>query len=204
MTEKKSFKFKIKEFFRKLLVGLKRNPQNVAFVILVASFLTYSLNLTKFSNTTAYINISPMGLCEFVAMLFSVLAIVCFLNSFPKRKKIKWVMVGVMFAMIAAIIAVDIVYYIKVGQGIESRMAEILQSGGSPAEIAENLNKFRTDYAYCYQTKTVLIAQIVLLAISALLVAFLPLYRPLLKKINTSVEVEGNENLEQIEIEADA
>lgn len=203
MTEKKTFKSRIKEFFRKLLVGLKRSPQNVALVIMLASFLTYSLNLTKFSNTTNYINISPMGLCEFVTMLFSVLAMVCFLNSFPKRQKIKWVMVGIMFAMIATIIAMDIIYYIKVGQGIDSNVAQIVGSDGSAADISAALTKFKTEHAYCYQTRTILIVQIVLLALAALLVAFLPLYRPLLKKINTSVEVEGNVGLEAIEIEAD-
>lgn len=203
MTEKKGFGFKIKEFFRKFMVGIKRNPQNIALVVLLASFLTYSLSLTKFSDTTAYINKTPMGLCEFVSMLFSILSMVCFLNSFPKRQKTKWVMVGIMFAMIAAIIAVDIVYYIKVGEGIDGRIAEIMNKGGSPAQIAENLAKFKVDYAYCYATQKILIAQIVLLAVAVLLVALLPVYRPLLQKINTSIDIEGNDDMEAIELESD-
>lgn len=186
MAEKTGFKFKIKEFFRKFMVSIKRNPQNIALVVLLASFLTYSLSLTNFSNTTAYINMTPMGLCEFVSMLFSILAMVCFLNAFPKRQKTKWVMVGIMFAMIAVIIAMDIVYYVKTSEG-----------------IADCIAKDKEVYPYCYVTQRIIIAQIVLLIVAALLVAFLPLYRPLLKKINTSIEVEGNDDMETIELEAD-
>lgn len=185
------------------MVGVKRHPQNIALVVLFASFLTYSLNLTKFSNTTAYINKTPMGLCEFVSMLLSILAMVCFLNSFPKRQKTKWVMVGIMFAMIAAVIAVDIVYYVKVSEGIQGRMDEIVSKGGSAAQIAANIAKFKIDYAYCYQTQDILIAQIALLGVAVLLIALLPVYRPLLKKIKTSIEVEGNEDIEAIELEDD-
>ena len=203
MTEKKNFGSKIKEFFRKFLVKLKRNPQYIALVVLVASFLTYSLSLTKFSFTTTRINVTPMGLCQFVAMLPSILSLVCFLNAFPKRKKIKWVMIGIMLAMMAAIIVVDIVYYLKVDARITSDIAEIVSATGSPAQISENLSKYRTDFAAFYTTQKVIIAQIVLLGVAALLVAFLPLYRPLLKKINTSIEVEGNGDMDAIELEAD-
>lgn len=203
MTEKKNFGSKIKEFFRKFLVKLKRNPQYIALVVLVASFLTYSLSLTKFSFTTTRINVTPMGLCQFVAMLLSILSLVCFLNAFPKRKKIKWVMIGIMLAMMAAIIVVDIVYYLKVDARITSDIAEIVSATGSPAQISENLSKYRTDFAAFYTTQKVIIAQIVLLGVAALLVAFLPLYRPLLKKINTSIEVEGNGDMDAIELEAD-
>lgn len=206
MAEKTKSKFllKIKEFFRKMMVKLKRSPQIIALVVLFASFLTYSFNLTKFSYTTTRINVSPMGLCEFVSMLFSILAMVCFLNAFPKRKKIKWVMVGIMFAMMAAIVAVDIVYYIKVDQKITADLAELGKATGTPAAVAAGIAKYNSDNAAYFVTRRVLIAQIILLGISALLVAFLPLYRPLLKKINTSVEVEGNDDMEAIELEADA
>lgn len=203
MKAKKRFVDMFLDFFRKFMVGIKRNPQNIAFVVLLASFLTYSLSLTKFSNTTAYINVTPMGLCEFASMLLSILAMVCFLNAFPKRQKTKWVMLAIMFVMIAIIIAADIVYYIKTSAGIADRIARITQEGGSPAQIAENIAKFKTEYSYCYTAQKVIIAQIVLLGVAALLVAFLPLYRPLLKKIDTSIEVEGNGEMDTIELEAE-
>ena len=40
----------------------------------------------------------------------------------------------------------------------------------------------------------------ILLGISAGLTALLPLYRPLIKRINTSVAVEGNEDMAVIDI----
>ena len=40
----------------------------------------------------------------------------------------------------------------------------------------------------------------VLLIIGAALTALLPLYRPMIRKINTSVEVEGNEQMGAIDI----
>lgn len=205
MTEKKSFKFRIKEFFRKFLVSIKRNPQNVALVVLLVSFLTYSLNLTKFSNTTAYIQLTPMGLCQFVSMLFSILAMVCFLNAFPKRQKVRWVMLGIMFAMIAAIIAVDIVYYIKINQGVTDITGRYAaEAAGDTAVYNEKVAALYKDHPELLSTPKVLIAQIVLLGVSALLVALLPVYRPLLRKINTSIEVESNEDMGTIELESDA
>lgn len=204
MTEKKGFGYQIKEFFRKFLVKLKRSPQNIALVVLLASFLTYSLSLTKFSYTTTRINVPPMGLCEFVAMLFSILAMVCFLNAFPKRQKIKWVMIGIMFAMMAAIIAVDIVYYINVDAKIVSDMQQLTSATGTPASIAASIAKYNTDNAAYFVTKKVIIAQIVLLGVAALLVALLPVYRPLLQKINTSIDVEGNGEMDTIELDSDA
>ncbi len=77
----------IKEFIRKFFVSLKRSPQTIALVALAAAFLVYSLNLTSIANTTARINSPNMGQCEFAAMLFSILAFVCFLRAFPKRQK---------------------------------------------------------------------------------------------------------------------
>ncbi len=71
----------IKEFVRKFFVSLKRSPQNIPLVALVAAFLIYSLNLTSIANTTAKINSPNMGQCEFAAMLFSILAFVCFIRA---------------------------------------------------------------------------------------------------------------------------
>lgn len=204
MTEKKNFKLRIKEFFRKFLVSIKRNPQNVALVVLLVSFLTYALNLTKFSNATAYIQLTPMGLCQFVSMLFSILAMVCFLNAFPKRQKIRWVMIGIMFAMIAAIIAVDVVYYVKLDQGVAGILDRYVgEAAGNQAVYDEKVATLYAEHPELLSAPKVLIAQIVLIGVSALLVALLPAYRPLLKKINTSIEVESNDDMREIELEAE-
>ena len=42
----------IKEFFRKKVVSLKRNPKLVPLVILLFGFVYYSLNITAISETT--------------------------------------------------------------------------------------------------------------------------------------------------------
>ncbi len=93
----------IKEFIRKFFVSLKRSPQTIALVALAAAFLVYSLNLTSIANTTARINSPNMGQCEFAAMLFSILAFVCFLRAFPKRQKPKIMMLVLLYAMLAGI-----------------------------------------------------------------------------------------------------
>ena len=75
----------IKEFIRKRIVALKRKPQTIALLAFALAFVYYSLNLTKISDTTAYINLPGMGLAGFATMLFSILLMVCFMNAFPHR-----------------------------------------------------------------------------------------------------------------------
>ena len=94
----------VKEFFRKQIVTLKRNPQNIPMAMLLISFIYYSLNLTNMSNTTAKIQGVGMGLCQFCIMLFSLLSIVCMLNAFPSRKKPVYPMVALMFVMFGIMI----------------------------------------------------------------------------------------------------
>ena len=71
MAAKKGFK----EWLRKKIVGIKRNPQRIGLVAFAITFLYYSLNLTCISNTTAKIQGSGMGLSGFVTMLFSMRSI---------------------------------------------------------------------------------------------------------------------------------
>ena len=51
MAQKKG----LKEWFRKKVVAIKRNPQRIGLVAFVLTFLYYALNLTSISNTTAKI-----------------------------------------------------------------------------------------------------------------------------------------------------
>ena len=53
------------EFIRKRIVALKRKPQTIALIAFALAFVYYSLNLTKISDTTAYINLPGMGLAGF-------------------------------------------------------------------------------------------------------------------------------------------
>ncbi|MGN1341122.1 MAG: hypothetical protein ACI4WS_12590 [Oscillospiraceae bacterium] len=176
---------KLKEFFRKMLVSLKRSPQMIAMIALGVAFLVYSLNLSSISNTTAKINTANMGQCEFAGMLFSILAFVCILRAFPKRQKASKPMLVVYFLMMGILVFTDAVYYTRINEALtRTENPIVVDSTNSYITVAQN---------------TVMVHSI-LIAVCVLLVATLPLYSKLLKKINTSIEVEGNGEMEAIDI----
>ena len=170
------------EFIRKTLVSLKRSPQVFAMLALLAAFLIYSLNLSSVSLTTAKINSANMGQCEFAAMLFSILALVCFLRSFPKRQKVNKPMLILLFAMLVVIVFVDVVYLSRISQAWNGDLV------------------VNTDTAYTAIAYNAIIGHIVCIGICAVLLATLPVYGKLIKKINTSIDVEGNGEMEAIDI----
>lgn len=176
---------KIKEFFRKLLVSLKRSPQTIPLVALVVAFLVFSLNLSAISNTTAKINTPNMGQCEFAGMLFSILAFVCILRAFPKRQPANKPMLLLYFLMMGILIFVDAVYYFRINEALTREVNPI---------IIDATNSYITT------TQSTVMLHIILLAVCTVLVAALPLYSKLLKKINTSIEVEGNGEMDVIDI----
>ena len=169
-----------KEFARKRIVSLKRKPQTIALVVLAIAFIYYSLNLTSISNTTARANRAGMGLCEFATMLFSMLSLVCFLNAFPNRKKANVPMLALMFAMLALIVYCDVTY-----------------SGQVARYVAEHVDE---NLPYILKAQKMLKWHIVILAVGAALVALLPVYKPWIKRINTSIEVEDNGGMDAIDI----
>ena len=173
------------EFLRKALVALKRKPQMIALTVLAAAFVYYSLNLTQVSNTTAKIYGNGMGLASFATMLLSILSLVCFLNAFPHRKKTNIPMRALMFIMLGIILYCDLFY--------GGRITEAVTRAENPIS-AEGPN------IYIANTARMLRVHTVLLIIGAALTALLPLYRPMIRKINTSVEVEGNEQMGAIDI----
>ena len=173
------------ESVRKALVALKRKPQIIALAVLAAAFVYYSLNLTQVSNTTAKIYGSGMGLAEFATMLLSILSLVCFLNAFPHRKKTNIPMLVLMFLMIGIIIFCDFYY--------AGRIAEAVTRAENPISM-EGPN------SYIANAKSMLGVHRILLFIGAALTALLPVYSPLIRKINTSVEVAANEEMGTIDI----
>ena len=178
----------IKEVIRKALVSLKRSPQTIPLVFLVAAFLIFSLNLSAIANTTARINGANMGQCEFVGMLFSILAFVVFLRTFPKRKKANKIMLGLLFGMLALLVFVDYVYI--------TRIVSATTRADNPIPIDDSS-------LYISTAQTVVTLHIVFIIITAVLLALLPLYSKAIRKINTSIEVEGNENMATIDIADD-
>lgn len=175
----------VKEFFRKQIVTLKRNPQNIPMAMLLISFIYYSLNLTNMSNTTAKIQGVGMGLCQFCIMLFSLLSIVCMLNAFPSRKKPVYPMVALMFVMFGIMIYADIHFC----NGIMAALTR------AESPIILDVNTLYIANAY-----NMLQTFVVLIGITAVLVLTLPIYSKWIRKINTSVDVEDNGDMAQIEI----
>lgn len=177
----------LKESARKMTVTLKRQPSLIPLVVLAVAFVYYSGNLTKMSNTTALVYGSGMGLCQFTIMLFSVLALVCMLNAFPKRKKPNYPMIGLMFGMLAVNIYAAFHYRTKIANAVTREVSPIVISGDTNGFILEAYN--------------MLMVYIILVGVAAALVVLMPLYSKLLKKINTSVEIEYSGDMAQIEIE---
>ena len=175
----------IKESLRKGIVSLKRKPQTIPLVMLLISFVYYSFNLNNMSNTTAKIQGVGMGLCQFCIMLFSLLSMVCMLNAFPTRKKPVMPMVVLTFVMFAIIIYCDIHYC--------NAIMAALTRAESPIVLDVNT-------AYIASAYNMLQTFMVLIGVTAVLVLTLPVYSKLIRKINTSVEVEGNADMGKIEI----
>ena len=175
----------IKESIRKFIVSLKRAPQNIPLLALLAAFFIYSLNLSSIANTTEKINAPNMGQCEFVAMLFSILAFVVFLRTFPRRQNANKIMLGLLLFMLTLLIVVDIVYLM--------RISEALTRADSPI-IIDEATKFIA------VAQTIVTLHIVFVAVTAVLLILLPLYAKAIRKINTSIDVEGNENMAAIDV----
>ncbi len=177
----------VKEFFRKLLVSLKRKPHMIALLTLTVAFVYYSFNLTNVSDTTAKIQGTGMGLSAFVTMLFSVLSLVCCLNAFPRRKPINIPMLVLMVAMLGAVVFCDVYY--------GNRILDAINRSNNPiATTGEN--------GYISAVQSMLKVHMGIVTAGGLLAVLLPVYAPLIRKINTSVEVASNEGMGEIELDA--
>ena len=185
MANQKKNKGGLKESIRKGIVSLKRNPSVIPLVMLFVAFLYYSLNLTNMSDTTAKIQGMGMGLSQFCIMLFSLLSLVCMLNAFPRRQKPNIPMIVVMFVMFAVIIYCDIHY--------NNMIMTALNRPENPIVLSK-------DTEYIANAYNMLGTHVIMMGVSAALVVLLPVYSKLLRKINTSIEVEGNDQMAEIEL----
>lgn len=175
----------IKEMLRKTLVSLKRSPQRIPLVILAAAFLVFSLNLSAIANTTARINGSNMGQCEFAAMLFSILSFVVVLRAFPRRKEPVRPMLILLYGMLALIEGADILYLVRILTAVNR---------------AENRIVVDSQTMYIYTAYNVIIAHMILIGAAAALFALLPVYAKAIRKINTSIEVDTMGDMAAIDI----
>lgn len=175
----------MKEMIRKFLVSLKKNPQVIPLLAHTVAFGIYSLNLTAVSNTTAKIYGPHMGLCSFVTMLLSILAYVCMFSAYPKRKKPNWIMIAMILIMYGIIIFCDNFY--------SDRIWAAVKRPENPIEITEAT-------MYINDAFKLMSTHIISVIVSAVLVVAEPIYAKLLKKINTSIEIEDNGDLGAIEL----
>ena len=180
-----------KEFVRKFLVSIKRQPQNIAMFILLVGFVFFSLNLTSISDTTALINTANMGQAEFCIMLFSILSFVVFMRAFPKRQKVKIPMLVLTFLFLGIIIFMDIVYLTRINDALTREVNPIV------------INYQEGTYVFISNAWSTLIVYLIFLAVVVFLLATLPIYSKLLKKINTSIDVEGNTNMTSVDLASD-
>ena len=180
---------RVHEFFRKRIVSLKRKPQMIALVFLVLAFVYYAFNLSSISNTTALINAPHMGLSGFCNMLFSTLGLVCFLNSFPHRKKVNIPMLVLMFAMLGILIYCDTFY--------AARITEAITRADHPIVVDANT-------AYIPKAYDVLMAHRVIVVIGALLTALTPVIGKLLRRIDTSLPVEEGAEMKDLHLSNEA
>ena len=153
----------------------------------MVSFLVYSLNLTAVSNTTAKIYGDHMGLCSFVTMLLMILSFVCMLSAYPKRQKPKWAMIALMTVMYLVVIGADVLYFLRIQTAITREVNRI---------------ELTSSTMYILEANNLMIIHIVTVAVVIALMYLEPLIAKLLKKIRTSIEVEGTE-VDSIELSAD-
>ena len=175
----------LKESFRKLLVSLKRRPHMIALLVFALAFLVYSLNLMNISDTTAKIQGKGMGLCGFATMLFSLLSLLCFLNAFPRRKKVNVPMLVLALLMVGVLLFCG--YYYR------GAITNALTRAENPIEIGETTQ-------YIAKASKMLGRHTVILIVGLVMTGLLPVYSKLLRKINTSVSVEDNGKLDAIDI----
>lgn len=178
----------MREFFRKRMVALKRRPSNIPLFFLVIAFLIYALNTSFVSDTSMKLMGDNMGLAGFITMLTSILIFVVYLNAFPKRQKPKVAMLILFFAMLAIIVVAD--FYYK--NAITKSMAMI--------DARNPENTFRTDFPYIARAELLTTVHAISVIVVGALVATLPIYSKLLRKIKTSIEVEGNADMNEIDI----
>lgn len=216
-AKQSGFKAKAKEWFRKKIVNLKRKPQNIALFVLAISSIFYLLSLSTLSPgpTQDFSSVTWLGFCIFVNSLFSILVLVLYIGIFPKHPKVNKktgkksyvsipkIVLTVLF--IAAMIAMDILYYVILKSQIDGNPGKFFPSAEealkyNPAWDLTNV-KFENYKPYLFGSLSVCIAHIVLVGISAILLATMPLYKKLIMKIDTSKQVDFSNAKEVIDIE---
>lgn len=167
---------KFKEWCRKRIVALKRQPQIIPLIVLLAASVFLMFAMFPISRAAYSVREQPQcastGICLFVSSLLSLLVLVSFLNSFPKRKKPNVIFICVVYLMVGAMIGFDLWYYMQIENCIAGLSSDTLKLSAGDGQIF-------------------MIVHIILLGIFAVVFALLPVYSRLINKIDTSIKVES-------------
>jgi hypothetical protein len=107
------------------------------------------------------------------------------LNAFPKRSKPNYLMVVIMLVFFVIIMAADLIYCIKIFNGVTTD--------------ADAITITAKNY-FIVEAQTALYIHIGLLFVTSITVILEPLIARLLKRINTSIDVEDNGEIAAIDI----
>lgn len=179
-----SFGAKVKEWFRKLIVKLKRKTQTIPLVVILITSLVYLCTLATYAQVIEVNSGIPnLGIAMFVNTLMSILILPIFLNAFPKRKKPNKIFIVLIFLVLALLVGMDMMFYMNT----KNFFAEL----GTEAD------------AMVLKAYTQLIIHIVFVGVSIVVFALLPLYKKAINKINTRKNLEENNLSEQIDTSAE-
>lgn len=174
----------LKEWFRKLIVKLKRKTQLIPLVLTVITSFVFLCMIGTFSQLIQVNSgISSLGICMFVSTLASILVLPLFLNAFPKNKKPVIPFIVAVFLVFALIIAMDVIFLVNMQTFFNEHQVE--------------------SRAFYDESQTSLIVHIVLVGICVLAFAFLPLYKKAINKINTKKVVSSNDFSDEIDTSAE-
>lgn len=189
-AKENKFLASVKEWFRKRIVKLKHKPQTIPFVILLITsfmYLCFLGTLSPFITTNR--GVSGLGIFQFVNTLASILIILIFLNSFPKRKKVNIVFLVITFVVLALMIVMDIMFIVNIA----------IYANRELGMGNEGFQWFLTEIKGAGESVTCTIVHMVFLVITTVVLALLPVYKMLLLKINTRKELASNDIKEEID-----
>lgn len=184
-----SFGAKVKEWFRKFTVKLKRQTQLIPLVVILITSLVYMVCVGTYSQVVQYnTGIKASGISLFVNTLLSILIFPTFLNAFPKRKKANKVFIAAVFVILAAILAMDLLFYLMTNTYVNSY------------DDPEAFLAVRVEIPKAF---TQLIVHMVFVGISIVVFALLPVYKKAINKINTRKELAENKLSGEIDTSAE-
>lgn len=226
-SNKTSFGAKVKEFFRKQTINLKRKPQNIGFLFVLATTIFNLLVLGTYSegiqNSGAGSGVDWVGLMVFVNTLFSLLVVVLYMYSFPKMKKPpklvknkktgeeklkeKKTVITVHFTKaskinINLVMAVLFLIFCVVMIVCECYYRSVMIPFNTNLEATTD--EIANAKALLSKANTYSLVHIILLAVDMVLFLLTPLTGKLLAKINTNKEIESAvSNMQEIDLASD-